>query len=43
MTTARTGHDLTALPLADLAQSWATALTAERKAPGTSSPRTPRR
>ena len=35
MTTARTGHDLTALPLADLAQSWATALTAERKAPGT--------
>ncbi len=36
MTTTRTGHeDLTALSLADLAASWATALAAERKAPGT--------
>ena len=35
MTTARTEHDLTALPLADLAASWATALAAERKAEGT--------
>jgi hypothetical protein len=33
--TARREHDLTALPLADLAASWRTALTAERKAPGT--------
>ena len=43
MTTARTEHDLTAPPLADLAASWRTALTAERKAPGTVSACTPRR